>query len=142
MLVTILYRMEGEQAITGTPKFPDVQDSSQYYYKAVKWATDKNIISGYNEGTFGPNDYITREQLAVILKKYAQYKEKDLSGYDNLARFSDRYSISDYAISSMRWAVGAGVITGYADGTLNAYGYATRAEAAAMIQKYCDKVGR
>ena len=73
MLVTILYRMEGERAIQGEPKFPDVKDSKQYYFKAVKWATDNNIVSGYDTGYFGPNDNITREQLAVILNKYAKY---------------------------------------------------------------------
>ncbi|MBP3597208.1 MAG: S-layer homology domain-containing protein [Clostridia bacterium] len=142
MLVTVLYRMEGSKSVSGMPKFPDVQDSSQYYFKAVKWATDNNIVSGYNTGYFGPNDNITREQLAVILNKYAKFKGKDVSAYNNLSSFKDRFSVSDYARTQMKWAVGAGVITGNSDGTLKPKGEATRAEAAAMLEKYCKKVGR
>lgn len=142
MLVTIIYRMEGSKAVSGTPKFPDVKDSSQYYFKAVKWATDNNIISGYDNGKFGPNDNITREQLAVILNRYAKFKGKDVSAYNNLSSFKDRSDVSDYATKQMKWAVGAGVITGNSNGTLKPQGEATRAEAAAMLEKYCKKVGR
>jgi len=94
MMVTILYRMEGEPEISGTPTFPDVQDRSKYYYKAVKWATDKGIISGYSNGKFGPNDNIQRQQLAVILNKYAKYKEKDVSQTSDLKEFIDSSKIS------------------------------------------------
>jgi len=147
MMVTILYRMEGEPKVTGTPKFPDVQDSSKYYYKAVKWATDKGIVSGYDNGKFGPNDNIQRQQLAVILNKYAKYKEKDVSAINNLEEFTDKNKISSYAINQMKWAVGAEVISGNEDKvtgekTLNPKGNATRAEAAAMLEKYCKNVGR
>ncbi len=141
-LVTILYRMEKSPAVTGKTKFPDVQDNTQYYYKAVKWATDKKIVSGYNTGKFGPNDNITREQLAVILNKYAKYKGKNVSATNNLSGFKDASKISSYATSQMKWAVGAGVITGNADKTLKPQGTATRAEASAMLEKYCKKVGR
>ncbi len=142
MLVTILYRMEGEPKISGNSKFPDVQDSKQYYYKAVKWATDNKIVSGYNTGKFGPNDNITREQLAVILNKYARYKKKDVSPTNNLSEFKDGNKVSSYAVSQMKWAVGAGVITGNDDRTLKPQGTATRAEVSAMLEKYCKKVGR
>ena len=141
-LVTILYRMENSPAVSGTTKFPDVQDSKQYYYKAVKWATDKKIVSGYNTGKFGPNDNITREQLAVILNKYAKYKGKNVSATNNLSEFKDKNKVSSYATSQMKWAVGAGVITGNDDKTLKPQGTATRAEVAAMMEKYCKKVGR
>lgn len=141
-LVTILWRMEGSPKVTGTPKFPDVQDSSQYYFKAVKWATDNKIVSGYNNGKFGPEDNITREQLAVMLNKYAKYNNKNTSVSKDLSSFKDAKKVSDYAVSQMKWAVGAGVITGNADGTLNPLGTATRAEVAAMLEKYCKKVGR
>jgi len=146
MLVTILYRMEGEPAISGKPKFPDVQDSKKYYYKAVKWATDNEIVNGYNNGNFGPTDNIQRQQLAVILNKYAKYKGKDVSKSDDLKSFTDSSQISSYAIKQVKWAVGAGVITGNQDKktgerTLNPKGDATRAEVAAMMQKYCKNVG-
>ena len=142
MFVTILYRMEGEPKISGAPKFSDVQDSSKYYYKAIKWATDNGIVSGYENGKFGPNDNITREQFAVILYKYARYKNKNTSATNNLSKFSDGNNVSNWAVSQVKWAVGAGVITGNDNGTLNAKAFATRAEGAAMIEKYCKKIGR
>ncbi len=142
MLVTILHRMEGSPKVSGTPKFKDVKNSKQYYYTAVKWASDKKIVSGYKNGNFGPNDPITREDLSVILCKYAKYKGKNLSKSNNLSAFSDRNKISSYALPQMKWAVGVGVITGNKNGTLNPRGTATRAEAAAMIQKYCVNVGK
>jgi len=146
MLVTILYRMEGEPKVSGKPKFPDVQDSSKYYYKAVKWATDKQIVSGYSNGKFGPTDNIQRQQLAVILNKYAQYKGKDVSKTNNLKEYTDNSKISSYAINQMKWAVGAGVISGNenkqtGEKTLNPKGEATRAEVAAMMEKYCKNIG-
>ncbi|MBO5397968.1 MAG: S-layer homology domain-containing protein [Clostridia bacterium] len=142
MLVTILYRMEGEPAVSGKPKFPDVQNSKDYYYKAVKWATDKKVVSGYTNGKFGPNDNITREDLAVILYRYAKYKGKNTSQTNDLTKFSDTKQISSYALPQIKWAVGAGVISGNANKTLNPKGTATRAEASAMLEKYCKKVGR
>ena len=93
-------------------------------------------------GKFGPEDNITREQLAVILWKYAKYKGIDISGADDLSGFTDVKAISNWALTQVKWAVGAGVISGNADKTLNPLGNATRAEVAAMIEKYCKKVGR
>lgn len=142
MVVTILYRMEGEQAVSGAPKFPDVKDSNQYYYKAVKWATDNKLVNGYNNGNFGPEDSVLRQDLAIILYNYAKYKEKNITLSKELSEFKDKDSVSDYALNQMKWTVGAGVITGNEDKTLNPKGTATRAEAAAMFEKYCKKVGR
>lgn len=142
MVVTILHRMEGSPAVSGKTKFPDVQNSKEYYYSAVKWATDNKIVSGYSTGNFGPNDNITREDLAVILNKYAKYKGKDTSKTNDLSGFTDTHKISNYALTQIKWAVGAGVITGNADKTLNPKGASTRAEAAAMFEKYCKRVGR
>ena len=123
-----------------------MQDSKKYYYKAIKWATDKKIVSGYDNGKFGPNDNITREQLAVILYNYAKFKGKNTSASDNLNGFTDKTKVSSWALAQVKWAVGAGVITGNEnkDGTktLNPKGNATRAEVAAMLEKYCKKVGR
>ena len=92
-------------------------------------------------GKFGPTDNITREQLAVILYKYAKYKGKDLSKTNDLSSFSDSNKVANYAISQVKWAVGSGVITG-SNGKLNPKGNATRAEVAAMLEKYCKRVGR
>ena len=88
------------------------------------------------------NDNITREDLAVILYRYAQYKGKNTSQTNDLAKFKDSNKVSSYALPQIKWAVGAGVISGNANGTLNPKGTATRAEASAMLEKYCKKVGR
>ena len=144
MLVTILYRMEKEPAVTEKSKFLDVQDSTKYYYNAVKWAENNNIISGYENGKFGPEDNITREQLAVILWKYARYKGKDISKTNDLKGFGDSNKISAWAKKQVKWAVAVGVITGNNNTnppTINPLGTATRAEVAAMIEKYCKRIG-
>ena len=104
MLVTILYRMEGAPTVTGAPKFSDVKDSSKYYYKAVKWASDKKIVSGYQDGRFGPGDNVTREQLAVILNSYAKYKGKNVSATNNLSVFEDKDKIASWALPQVKWA--------------------------------------
>ena len=142
MMVTILYRMEGSPDVpSSAPTFADVKDSSKYYYKAVRWAAANNIVSGYNVGKFGPSDNITREQLAIILYKYAKYKGKDVSKTNDLKGFTDAGKVASYALKQVKWAVGAGVITG-SNGKLNPKGNATRAEVAAMMEKYCKKVGK
>ena len=137
MLVTILHRMEGMPYISGTSKFPDVQNTKAYYYSAVKWATQNGIVSGYNNGKFGPDDPITREQLSVMLNNYCRYKGKYKTVNANLTKFKDANKVSEFAKWGMNWAVGSGVITGTTDGYLNPQGTATRAEAASMIYKYC-----
>lgn len=139
MLVTILHRMEGSPYVGGASKFSDVQNSKDYYYVAVKWATQKDIVSGYNDGRFGPNDPITREQLAVILNKYCKYQGKYKAQANTLPQFQDANQVSDYAVWGMQWATGAGVITG-SNGKLNPKGTTTRAEAASMLYKYCLNV--
>ena len=140
MLVTILHRMEGAPYVSGTSKFKDVQNTKEYYYVAVKWATKNNIVSGYENGNFGPNDPITREQLAVILNKYCRYKGKYNSKIADITKFKDSKNVSNFAIWEMRWAVANGVITGTNENTLNPKGKATRAEVAAMLHKYCINI--
>ncbi len=142
MLVTILYRIEGSPNNDGKSKFTDV-DPDEYYAKAVKWAVNAGIVNGYNNSDkFGPKDNVLRQDLAGMLRNYAKYKKKNVSVTTDLSKYSDYKKIETYAIDSMKWAVGSGVITGNANGTLAPKGNATRAEAAAMIQKYCQKVGR
>ena len=141
MLVTILHRKEGEKYVSGVSKFQDVQDTSAYYYVAVKWATQNGIVSGYDNGNFGPNDPITREQLAVILNKYCSYKGKYKAVSADFTKFKDANAISEWAKWGMNWAVGSGVITGNSEEkTLNPQGTATRAEVASMLYKYCINV--
>ena len=140
MIVTILWRMEGEPSVTGVSNFPDVK-SGQYYYNAVRWATKNKIVSGYNSGKFGPNDNITREQLATILCNYAKYKGKNVNKTADTSNFKDWYKVTGYARPAMSWAVATGVITGKYNGTkVDPQGTASRAEAAGMIYNYCTKI--
>ena len=140
MLVTILYRMEKYPKVTATSKFMDVKDKNEWYYKAVVWATEKGIVHGYENGNFGANDNITREQLAVILNHYAKYKGKNYTKTTDISNFKDSSKVSSWALSQVKWAVASKVITGNENGTLNPTGTATRAEAASMLYKYCMKV--
>ena len=143
MLVTILYRMEGSPKVTAVSKFSDVQNTKEYYYNAVNWAVANNIVSGYsdskNKGKFGPDDNITREQLAVILWKYSKYKGKFRVVKTDFSKFTDSAKISEYAKNGMNWALGVEVMHG-SGGKLNPQGTASRAEAAAMLSNYCKNV--
>ena len=140
MIVTILWRMEGEPKVTGVSDFPDVK-SGQYYYNAVRWATKNKIVNGYNNGKFGPNDNITREQLATILCNYAKYKGKNVNKTVETSKYADWYKVTGYARPAMSWAVATGVITGKYNGTkVDPQGTASRAEAAGMIYNYCTKI--
>ena len=133
-LVTILYRLEGSPAASANP-FNDVARGS-YYEKAVAWAAEHGIVTGYGDGLFGPNDRITREQLAAILHRYAQYKKLDVSvGEDtNILSYNDATSISDYAFPAMQWACGAGLLKG-ANGDLLPKNTATRAQTATILYR-------
>ena len=141
MIVTVLYRMEGEPD-AGENSFIDVPDG-EYYTDAVAWASENGIVNGYGQGRFGPNDSITREQLAAILYRYSVYKGYDVSvGEDtNILSFDDIADLSDYAFTSMQWACGAGLIGGMGDGRLAPKGNATRCQIAAVLHRYCDNFG-
>lgn len=140
MVVTVLYRLENQPS-TSAASFTDVA-SGAYYANAVAWANANGIVSGYGSGKFGPNDKVTREQLAAILYRYAQYKKYDVSvGEDtNILSYNDAKSISSYAIPAIQWACGAGVVTGKSGSKLDPKGYATRAEVAAMLMRFCENV--
>lgn len=140
MVVTVLYRLENQPS-TSAASFTDVA-SGAYYANAVAWANANGIVSGYGSGKFGPNDKVTREQLAAILYRYAQYKKYDVSvGEDtNILSYNDAQSISSYAIPAIQWACGAGVVTGKSGSKLDSKGNATRAEVAAMLMRFCENV--
>ncbi len=141
MIVTILHRLEGSPQAEAAG-FSDVS-RSEYYAPAVDWAQSNGIVSGYggNEtGTFGPNNSITREQLAAILYRYAEKTGADTSPRGNLDGFSDAGDISDYAREPMAWAVGVGLISGMGDGTVASTGSATRAQVATILTRYCQNI--
>ena len=142
MVVTVLYRLEKEPS-TSAASFTDVA-SGAYYANAVAWANANGIVSGYGNGKFGPNDKVTREQLAAILYRYAQYKKYDVSVGENtnILSYEDVQSVSTYAIPALQWACGAGVVTGKSGGMLDPKGNATRAEVAAMLMRFCENVAK
>ncbi len=137
MFVTVLYRMAGEPEVTGESKFIDVVKGS-YYEKAVIWAEENGIVNGISDTEFAPNSKITREQMSAIMLRFAEYKEYDVSvGEDtNILSYEDFEQVSEYAIPSMQWAVGTGLMKGKTDSTLNPTQVTTRAEVATLLQRF------
>ena len=137
MLVTVLYRLEDKPEVSGDIPFPDVK-AGEWYSDAILWASQNSIVDGYNNGTFGLNDPVTREQAVTILYRYAEFKEKDVSVLGNLLRFTDRNDISDWARDALRWAVAEEIIQGRTPTTIVPQGTSTRAELAAIIMRYAE----
>ena len=136
MIVTILWRLEGSPVVNFAMRFRDVVQNA-WYSEAVRWAAANGIVTGYSENAFGPNDNITREQLAAILHRYANYKGYDVSvGEDtNILSFDDAQTISGYAVPAMQWACGAGLMQG-SNRKLLPTAQATRAQVAAMLHRF------
>ncbi len=139
MIVTILHRIEGTPAANGEA-FADVA-AGQYYTEAVAWASANSIVDGYGNGSFGPNDPITREQMAAILYRFAQYKGVDVSATEDISQFSDAAAVSGYAVDAMRWAVGSGIISGVGDHKLAPQSGAARAQVATILMRFCESAG-
>lgn len=139
MFITILHRMAGSPVANSSQKyFPDV-NQNEYYAEAINWASSVGIISGYDEGTFGPNDLIKRQDMAIILRNYTQVvldENTNISNESVLNKFVDNSKIENYAKDAVIWAVKNGVITGKEDLYIDPIGTATRAETASMIYKY------
>ena len=137
MLVTILWRMEGEPVVNYLMPFTDV-DGGAWYAEAVRWAASEGIVTGVSDTSFAPNAEITREQLAAILWRYAKYKGYDVSIGEstNILSYTDFDEIGEYAIPALQWACGEGIISGRGGGILDPRGTASRAEAAAMLQRF------
>ena len=142
MMAQILWNMEGKPVVSGEIKFVDVADGT-WYTEAVRWASDVGIITGSKIPAkttpwpmgFRPDDAVTREQLAAMLYRYAQYKKADTSASASLGSFGDADAVSDWAASAMQWAVGSGIINGI-DGNLVPADNATRAQVATMLMRY------
>jgi hypothetical protein len=139
MLVTVLHRLAGNPGAGITELFADVEEGS-WFEAAVRWASGNGVVKGYDADTFGPGVSLTREQLAVILFRYA-----DLSGYDTTARadlsvYSDAASVSSWAAQAMQWAVAEGLITGTAGDILDAGGPAGRAQVATILMRFVQTI--
>ena len=141
MIATILWRLEGSPVVDYAMMFDDV-DPGSWYGEAVRWAASEGIVNGYGNNQFGPDDPITREQMAAMLYRYAQYRQYDVSVGENanILSYTDADQLGTWAVSAMQWACGAGIINGTGDGsTLSPQGQATRAQAAVMLMRFCDE---
>lgn len=144
MIVTILYRLEGSPDLSnenlGYP-YADV-DANAYYADAVYWARQNGIVSGMSAEQFAPNNAITREQMAAILYRYAQFKGYDVSAKADLSVYTDAAQVSAYATDAMAWANGAQLITGTSQATLTPAGNATRAQVATILMRFCENIAK
>lgn len=144
MIVTILYRLEGSPDLSnenlGYP-YADV-DANAYYADAVYWARQNGIVSGMSAEQFAPNNAITREQMAAILYRYAQFKGYDVSAKADLSVYTDAAQVSTYATDAMAWANGAQLITGTSQATLTPAGNATRAQVATILMRFCENIAK
>lgn len=142
MIVTILYRLAGSPAIQDTAwedPFLDV-DANAYYAAAVYWARMQGLVAGYSAERFGPNDTITREQMAAILYRYARYQNCDTTARADLSPYTDAAQVGSWAVEAVRWANAAGLINGTSATTLSPKGSATRAQAAAILHRFCQRM--
>lgn len=144
MIATILWRMEGEPVVNYSMTFKDVEQD-MWYSDAIRWAQSVNVVSGYSKDAFGPNDSITREQMAAFLWRYCQYKGIDVSvGEDtNILSYEDAFDVSDWAMPAMQWACGSGTIGGVAKNDtmyLDPQGDAVRSQSATMLYRFCTEI--
>lgn len=137
MIVTILWRLDGQVHEEGKA-FSDVSSDS-YYHDAVIWASNNQIVNGYNEMIFGADDAATREQMCSIIYRYAAYKQYDTTQKLSLEKYADRTQISDYAVEAMEWGYANEIISGTSDITLSPQDYVQRCQVAAILQRFCSK---
>ena len=141
MIVTMLWRLEGEPIVEKRMNFTDVREG-QWHTEAIRWAFANGIVTGYNDTAFGPQNRISRQQLVAILWRYAQYKGVDVSSGEKvtLNGFNDADMVSQFARSAVRWAVGEGIMLGRSDNTIDPYGSGTRAQSATILARFCLSV--
>lgn len=139
MLVTVLYRNEGNPTVDSSAIFNDISNN-MYYADAVSWAWQNKIVNGISETTFAPDELITREQIAAIMYRYATYKNYNtaITNDTNLQAFSDASEISEYATTSFRYAISKNLINGKTETTLNPDDTATRAETATILMRFLE----
>lgn len=139
MLATVLHRLDGKPVTTKAANFVDLVHG-EYYIDAVNWSSEKEIVNGLTKTEFKPNNDVTREQLALMLYRYAISKNIVSGVNGSIESFSDKDKVSSWALDAMKWAVEKGIITGKSDNKLDPTGSATRAEVAAMLQRYIENV--
>ena len=139
MLVTILYRLEGEPTVSGSAAFSDVSRNA-YYAKAVNWAASEGIVKGFPDGTFRPNEPVTREQMATIFFRYADYCGYDTDARADLSGYRDAVEVSSWALAAVRWANAEGLVQGITTKTLVPQGLATRAQISTILVRFCRDI--
>lgn len=141
MIATILWRIEGNPAVDYTMNFDDVADG-EWYTEAIRWAASKGVVQGEGNDLFNPDNSITREQMAAMLYRYAEYKGIDVSAGEDtdISSYDDASSSSTWAMTALQWAVGSGLITGRTTTTIVPRGTGTRAEAATIFQRFCTEI--
>ena len=139
MIAQVLFNMDGAATAGTSSTFPDV-NTGDWYIGAVSWASSQNLMSGYSNGNFGPNDAITREQLAVVLYNFARAKGYDTLASGQIEGFADGHTVSDWSAEAVRWAVGSGLLSGKSGGRLDPSGIATRAEVAQILMIFHQNV--
>lgn len=139
MLTTVLWRLEGEPKTAKKSSFTDVEPDA-YYCSAVTWASENEIVNGYDNTVFAPENLITREQAAAVLYRYSMYKKYDMSPGADISGFEDFGEISGYAADAFRWAYGNGIITGVTPQRIDPKGNMLRAQAAAVLKRFCEKI--
>ena len=137
MLVTVLYRLEGAPQAANKVPFTDVKENA-YYFDAVAWAYENEIVNGISATLFAPGNNITREQMITIFARYARYKGLETLSLNDLTDYDDRAKVSGYALDAFRWGVGTGSINGTSATTLPPQGTATRAQCAAILHRFID----
>ena len=138
MMVTVLWRIENNPVVNYLMTFEDV-DETAYYGEAVRWAASEEIVKGYSEAEFVPERLITREEMAAIMNRYAEFKGSESNMVGDLSQFKDESLISGWARDNVSWAVGAGFLTGKGDGILDPQGSTTRAETASILQRFLEQ---
>lgn len=139
MVVTILHRLDDSPVASTSGTFTDVETDA-WYTAAIEWAVANGIVSGYGNGRFGPNDTITREQMATIIHRYSNYKGYDVSKQNDLSQFTDVGEVNDWAKTAMAWTNAEGLITGTSNTTLSPKGNATRAQVAVILNRFCENI--
>ena len=136
----IFFRLAGSPEVTGDNPFTDVENSpaTAWYYDAALWAHQRGIVAGYADHTWHPGDPVSREQLAVMFRNYANYRGYDLTAADNLSGYADAGEVSEWAKESVRWAADRGMMNGRNSAVLNPTGIVTRAQAAAMLCRFIE----
>ena len=136
MAAQILYNLDGQPTVSGDATFTDMNVAPAWSFTAVAWAQDTGVVAGMGDGTFAPNDNVTREQFAQMMYNYAKYKEYDMTKTGDLSKFPDNESVSGWAETALSWANGNGLINGHDDGTLAPQGNTIRGQAASILMNF------